>query len=489
MVPEAPVALPYPPGAWRLADPKWLGSTVLWFSQIVIRHADARPEVSFSPAYWSSVSTPTRSRAEALALAEQVAREAAQDPARFPALARQYSDDLSSRDEGGALGGVEAGQISHWPQVLDALSVLTPGQTSRVVESAYGFHVLYRSAPPPEESVSGAHIVIGHDQALWLWMMARGDRPPRSRERALALANDIYRQAQAAPEHFSQLVQRYSEHRDAVAGGDFGTWSTRETSFFPPRMKRLRELAVGEVGTPIETHLGFEIILRTAARPRPQYRAAVLDFPVESSADDAPRAPDPVARAAAFERAEAVAKQLHQDPSGFEALGANVVQWAEGRHFSDLTLALADLPFGDITPVPVDSEYGFLLAKRLAPAPLAPETFQTELPVPQAAELGEFLAALPPSDAAAFLRDFAARVAEELSLTGGVSSKLRALHGLAAVDHGTATAERSRLLRDVFDGAKKLLGATRYARYTAALGREVAARWVPAGTERGLLGL
>jgi parvulin-like peptidyl-prolyl isomerase len=493
MLPEPSLALPYPRAAWRLADASLLGSTVLWFSQIVIRHADARPEVSFSPAYWSSVSTPSRTRADALALAERVSAQAAEDPARFAALARQYSEDFSSRDEGGALGGIEAAQISLWPQVLDAVFALQPEQTSRVVETPYGFHVFYRSAAPLEENVSGAHIVIGHDDALWLWMSARGDRPPRTREAALTLANDIYRRSQSEPGRFAEFVQRYSEHRDAIAGGDFGSWSTRETSYFAPRMKRVRELAVGQVGAPIETHLGFEIIQRTPARLRPQYRAAVYEFPVASTstsaAADAPRAADPAARAAALEKAEATAEQLRHDPSGFETLGANVVQWEEGRDFSSLTPVIAGLLPGQITPVPVDSEYGFLIAKRLEPQPLPPSAFDSELPTPTAGELGQFIASLPPRHSLPFLRTFANQIARELSLMSATASQLGVLHHLASLDDGTPREVRARLLGDLFERTKKLLGDGRYAHYHAALSRDSAALLLPADPEHGPLGL
>jgi hypothetical protein len=167
--------------------------------------------VSFNLAYWKSVAVPARGRAEALALAEHVAESAAREPGRFPELARQSSEDLPSRDEGGALGAYSTIQMSPWPQVLDALSALKPGQTSKVVETPYGFHVFHRDEPAQEERRSGAHIVIGHDQAPWLSVFARGDRPRRPREAALSLANEIYRQAEAHPERFAELVQRHSE--------------------------------------------------------------------------------------------------------------------------------------------------------------------------------------------------------------------------------------------------------------------------------------
>lgn len=474
-----PAPAPYPRAAWRLTPPGSLAPLVLWFSQIVIRHAAAPAEVSFNLAYWRSVREVTRSREEALALAQRVAEQAAREPSRFSELARRYSDELPSGDEGGEMGGMSAIQMDLWPEVLDALSALRPGQTSHVVETHYGFHVFFRSGPPASETVSGSHIVIGHEQALWLEVYARGKRAQRTRAEALALANDIYRQARAEPERFAELVQHHSEHRDATADGDFGAWSTLEPNPFPPRTKRLQELEVGQVGAPIETHLGFEIIRRTAPRPRAQYRSARLVFPVRAVSTDAPRPPDPTARSAALKEAEALAQRLAQDPSGFDALGPYDVQWEEGRESPELAAALASLRPGEFTPTPVDTEDGFVVARRLEPKPVTPRAFESEFPAPQEPELRQVLASVPPTESALVIRGLAA----ESSLEPATATLLRELydgHELAHMDVNTSPEARSRLLGDWFDRSRKLLGDDTYEGYRIALGRIAAARFLPA---------
>ncbi len=486
----SPPVLPYPPAPWRLAESKALSRVVLWFSQIVIRHAEVRPEVSFSPAYWTAVTESNRSRARALEIAEQVAAQAAQDPALFPELARQYSEDLSSRDDGGALGGVTADQISRWPQVLDTLSVLKPGNTSQVVETRYGFHVFYRSAAPPEEQRSGSHIVIGHDRAPWGWVFARAERPPRTRDQALALANDVYRQTQAEPHRFVEFVWRYSEHLDAVADGDLGNWSTRESHYFPPRAKRLAELAVGEIGAPVETHLGFEIVQRTQLRPRPRYRATLFTVPLGDVDSSAPTWPNAAALAAARDKAEEAATLFLQDASQFEGLPAPVTEeWEEGRQHPELTLALEGLLVGQITPAPVYTELGFILAKRLEPDPVVPsEPFETELPSPSPGELAQVLGAMSVPDAQQFLSTFAALAAVELSLPRETSQRLGALHELAGMDDAVELGVRVESLSDLFERTKDFLGASVYARYQAALSRDVA-KLLPQDAVHGPLGL
>lgn len=479
--PRAEVAA-YPCASWRLADPSALAPVVIWFSQILIRHAQARGAVSFNLAYWSSVSAATRSRVAALALAQRVAEQAARAPERFSELARQYSEDLPSRDEGGSRGGLSALQLRAWPRVLDALSALGTGQTSRVVETRYGFHIFYRSAPPREQNVSGAHIVIGHDQAQWLAVFARGNGRQRTRDEALSLANDIYRQALADPERFDELVQRHSEHRDAIASGDFGSWSTREFSSFAPRMTRLEQLAVGRVGAPIETHLGFEIIRRTPSRPRAQYRAALLVFPVGELGIGAPKSAEPAVRASAREKAEAVATLLGQDASRFDRLEAEirVAQWQEGRENHDLSAALAKLRPGGITPAPFESEDGFILARRLELEPVQPAPFGTELPEPDEQALERFLASGPPDVVRLFLRGVALRASQVLALSSAVDQRLGSLHDLdARLRDETAPEARRSALAEMLDGTRALLGAATYARYRTRLSRDAAELLLP----------
>jgi hypothetical protein len=470
--------MPYPHAAWRLAKADDLDRVVLWFSQILVQHAGVRNEVSFSLTYWSSVPPPsTRTRGDALVLAQQIAEQAAEDPTRFGELARQHSEDLPSRDEGGAMGGYKASALMLWPQVLDALAALRPGQSSLVVETKYGFHIFYRSAPPPEEVMGGTHLLIGHEQAPWLDVFGRDKPPKRSREEALSLANDLYRKASAEPAGFAALVKKYSEHIDALAGGDFGDWSTREGMPYPARMKRLGELAVGQIGAPIETHLGFEIIRRAPVRPRTQYRAHMLIFPFDEVDASAP-SHDASAHKSALQQAEAAARALARDPSRFDSWEARrlISQWTEGRELFALPPLLEDLQPGQITTKPAASEYGFVVAQRLPPlVPVEPPQPKVELPTPEVPDLLRFFDAISGADTKKFLRTFAARTRQELGLTGASAEQLLALHDLEGrIDDQTSSEARMQLVDGALDGARQLLGEGTYAQYRAILNRDVA---------------
>ncbi len=62
----------------------------------------------------------------------------------FAGLARQYSEDPSSREQGGSLGTFA--RNSHTQAFDDAAFALKPGQVSAVVQTEYGFHVIKLTA-------------------------------------------------------------------------------------------------------------------------------------------------------------------------------------------------------------------------------------------------------------------------------------------------------------------------------------------------------
>ena len=64
--------------------------------------------------------------------------------ADFAALARQHSEDPSSREQGGSLGTFA--RNSHTRAFDDAAFALKPGQVSAVVQTEYGFHVIKLTA-------------------------------------------------------------------------------------------------------------------------------------------------------------------------------------------------------------------------------------------------------------------------------------------------------------------------------------------------------
>ena len=75
-------------------------------------------------------------------LAEKVHAEASAAGADFAALAKKYSED-GSAEKGGELGSVGRGMFA--PAFEAAAFALKPGETSAVVETDFGFHVIQRA--------------------------------------------------------------------------------------------------------------------------------------------------------------------------------------------------------------------------------------------------------------------------------------------------------------------------------------------------------
>lgn len=470
-----PLLTPYQFGRWRLADREQLENVVLWTSHILIRFASAKnDEVPFNLTSWGAVPPrPTRTRQAALELAQEVARLARQTPTAFAELAARYSEDLPTKDRAGSLGGVTASQLTLWPQVLDVLAALAHGEASEVVETWYGFHVFLRSAPPPEQRVSGAQIVIGYDQAPWLAVLARGKRPKRTREQARGLALDIYEQARARPGAFGELVARHSEHRTAAQAGDFGSYSTREPNWYPRQVEVLSRLEPGEIAPPIESAVGFEIIQRTPERPRRSFAMDSLWLAFDPDASDGA----PNSRATVLARAEDYAAEIAADKQRFASLHSvtccrYVQQWVEGRGTPALTAALEQLQPGQFAPAPVRSEFNYVILKRIEPVPESIQTTLFELPAPDEVDLDYHVAALQAPFAEALLRSIGEKAVAEFALQPAALSAYRRAHELAGrIKETTPTAARQAVLHDLISAVDEVLDERQLTIYRATMQR------------------
>lgn len=83
----------------------------------------------------------TRGKEEALSQISDIERQL-QGGAEFAALARQHSD-CGSAQAGGDLGGFGRGQMVG--SFEDAAFALNVGDTSGVIETPFGFHIIHRT--------------------------------------------------------------------------------------------------------------------------------------------------------------------------------------------------------------------------------------------------------------------------------------------------------------------------------------------------------
>lgn len=473
--PSATNRAAYPAGRWRLADWSELEKSRLWVSHILIRHRKVPAHlVSFNAIGWASApEPPARSREEALALAGHIAELAQREPQEFSQLAQRFSEDITTRDEGGSFGGITASQWMRWPEVLDAMAALEYGQVSHPVETAYGFHVfLRRSPPPPDESYSGSHIVIGHDSAPWLRaVLARGPLPVRPRAEALALAQAVYAQASSNPERFGRLVEEYSEHCDAARGGDFGEWPTTQPTLFPLAVEKLSQLEVGAIAPPIETQYGFEIVQRTARRSRVTFAMQRIQVQYDASApSDATASESNVARYLA-----SVAGELQRDPARFEEYQTKhcctgTELWQEGRGSALSEQVLAQLELGEVAKRPARLEGGvYAILKRVAPGSWSPERARFELPAPARANPKRFVAHAKPAEILAL----GLAAVRDLELGGEVAERVLRAHAEGGFASASSDEERWSLFQQVQSNVEGLLGAARFDQYRRSVERYV----------------
>jgi PPIC-type peptidyl-prolyl cis-trans isomerase-like protein len=385
--------VPYPPGRWRLISPTALSEVTLWVSHLLIRHEGVEgTQVCLGPPGWYAFPPPpSRTRDEALSLATDIANRIGKSSQTFAEAAAAYSEDTVTRGTQGSLGGVAASELVRTPEILDALAEMGPDEISRVVETHCGFHILHRRSVPPDTTVSGSRIVIGHDGVPWLRRFgARRIIPSRSRDQALALATQVYERAQASPELFADLVRVYSDHRDALDEGELGQWSTHETSPIPRELELLARLHDGEIAPPIEGLFGFEILRRTPNRPRKQFAMEALRVYFDAEASER----DPMSRIGAWNTMTEAIKTLTSNPSLWPQLYAtynteDIGTWTEGRAPRELEAMLGSLNVGDIANRPVEWNSSFLVAKAVAPIGVSlPQDRLYELPSPVEPDVG-----------------------------------------------------------------------------------------------------
>jgi parvulin-like peptidyl-prolyl isomerase len=99
----------------------------------------------------------------------QTVLEQAQSGADFATLALTYSLDLSSRVAGGDLGWFPRGLLTV-PEVEAAAFALQPGETSAVIESALGFHIVRVVERDPVRALSPAAQQALRARAYQAWL-------------------------------------------------------------------------------------------------------------------------------------------------------------------------------------------------------------------------------------------------------------------------------------------------------------------------------
>ncbi len=202
----------------------------------------------------------TRTKAEALQLANQLMVMLRKDPKLFTALAKKHSDGPTGK-RGGFLGAWKRGRMI--PAFDQAISLLRIGQIAGPVETLFGYHVMKRMPLPPY--YAARHILISY-------VGANRARPTvtRTKVQALAFATKLAKQLQAKPAQFVAMAMKHSNGPSAVRGGSLGTW--RKGRMVPAFDKAVAKLKIGHVSGVVETQFGYHIIKREPLPTKPARR-------------------------------------------------------------------------------------------------------------------------------------------------------------------------------------------------------------------------
>jgi parvulin-like peptidyl-prolyl isomerase len=195
---------------------------------------------------------PGRDTAQALARARNLA-DAARRGADFDSLARNFSEDPSTRDRGGDTGFLtEAGAPPGFETFMAAALKLSPGETTGPVRSPFGYHVI-QGLERKEGSLQPLDVVWSNVTA----MMAR--------ERADSLARLAGKQARTG----------FATKEEMIAWAGEQEYSTLELSW-RPGTRPLGPVAYDEVRQALESQPGPGHLPETYLVP-PNYVVVYLD--------------------------------------------------------------------------------------------------------------------------------------------------------------------------------------------------------------------
>ncbi len=154
--------------------------------------------------------------------------------ADFAAMAKKYSEDPGSAQDGGDLGWVGKGVF--YPEFEAAAFALKPGQLSGVVESPVGYHII-QMIDKRGDKIHVRHILI---------KVKQGEQADLE---SIAFLNSIRDSIVNGNGTFAHYAKKYSEDKQSnVYGGDLGTFYLSQLD--PAMLETVSKLKEGEISYP-----------------------------------------------------------------------------------------------------------------------------------------------------------------------------------------------------------------------------------------------
>lgn len=171
--------------------------------------------------------------------------EMLQNGASFENLAKTYSQDPSSREQGGDLGYLRRGELVQ--QFEEVAFGLDNGQISNIVETVFGYHII-QLMDKQGERINVRHILITIEPT-------EGDR-----EAILTKIKDLYFLLEDSPALFDTVLEDLSIEENSPQ--DLGYVGWIELGRLPDErfITALFGTKPGEITPPFETEQGFHIL-------------------------------------------------------------------------------------------------------------------------------------------------------------------------------------------------------------------------------------
>ena len=165
----------------------------------------------------------------------------------FAQISAQYSEAPDAL-QGGNLGWRPSGRL---PAIfLEALSALKPGETTDILRSANGFHIVKlldkrgKSGEPTVQQTRARHILIKPKE---------GVTDDDARERLARLRERI-----VAGADFAELAKVHSDDPSSTKGGELGWLSPGDT--VPEFERVMNQLRDNEISAPVQSQFGWHLI-------------------------------------------------------------------------------------------------------------------------------------------------------------------------------------------------------------------------------------
>lgn len=193
----------------------------------------------------------TRTKEEALARAQEVARKAQAEGADFAALAKEYSDGPSG-PTGGDLGNFAPGDMVQ--PFSEATLRLAVGEVSDPIETPFGYHVIRRQQVREIPKASAKHILV-----MYQGSMRAPPEITRTKQEALERIGECLERLKQG-ESFEALAREYSDGPTGPRGGDLGEFP--QGMMAPSFDEAVFSAEVGETTDIVETPFGYHVIYR-----------------------------------------------------------------------------------------------------------------------------------------------------------------------------------------------------------------------------------